>query len=188
MLRSFATFSIASRSSVASTVPSHMALWAWRYTSQDDSGDACGLGDCFAMPPSLASCAGNRRARNLRCGVHPLTATGAGATITVRAVALFRVFRPSRWQLGALLFAWGHPHASRAIPYRWPYAWIIARRRRCDRPRGRRRRRRRGIRHRFCSGGRCGGCRCRSDRPRICQRVPRGRKASRRVRVLLSVL
>src|SRR5258706_10120543 len=50
MLRSFATFSIASRSSVASTVPSHMALWAWRYPSQEDGGDACGLGDRLSMP------------------------------------------------------------------------------------------------------------------------------------------
>jgi len=69
--------------------------------------------------------------------------------------------------LGAFLFAWGHPHASRAIPYRWPYARIITRRRWYDRPRGWRRRRRPGIRHRFCSGDRPGGCRCRSDRPRI---------------------
>ncbi len=50
MLRSFATFSIASRSSVASTVPSHMALWAWRYTSQDDSGGACGLVAMGGLP------------------------------------------------------------------------------------------------------------------------------------------
>jgi hypothetical protein len=35
-----------------------MALWAWRYTSQDDGGDACGSGDCFAILESLASCAG----------------------------------------------------------------------------------------------------------------------------------
>jgi hypothetical protein len=48
----YAHLSIASPSSVASTVPSHMALWAWRYTSQDDSGDTCVVGDCFSMPPS----------------------------------------------------------------------------------------------------------------------------------------
>jgi hypothetical protein len=32
-------------------MPSHIALWAWRYTSQNDGGDACGSGDCFGMPP-----------------------------------------------------------------------------------------------------------------------------------------
>jgi hypothetical protein len=72
MLRSFATFSIASRSSVASTVPSHMALWACRYTSQYDGGSGCGLVDCIAMPPK--PCAGRRAPaanRNLHSGVRP---------------------------------------------------------------------------------------------------------------------
>ena len=50
--------------SVASTVRSHMALWAWRYTSQDNTGAPCGSGDFFSMPPK------------------PCVVTGAGMTIT----------------------------------------------------------------------------------------------------------
>src|SRR5262249_56123026 len=67
------------------------------------------------------------------------------------------LFEP-RFCRGILACANLHPHASGAIPYRrYPYARIIARRRGCDQPCGRRRRRRQGIRDRFCSVGR-GGC------------------------------
>jgi hypothetical protein len=54
-LCSFATRSIASPSSAASTVPSHMALWAARYTSHDDSsGGSAGEGRFGMAAVSIA--------------------------------------------------------------------------------------------------------------------------------------
>jgi hypothetical protein len=95
MLRSFATFSIASRSSFATTMPSHMALWAWRYTSHDEGADACGSGDCFAMPPGPCVVRGQPAAGRSALAPHEQSTndTSCRPRITVAAGAVFRFAR-----------------------------------------------------------------------------------------------
>src|SRR5258708_8553739 len=59
---------------------------------QDDSGDACGLGDCIAMPPkSCVARRGTRHSSQPSSGVRPLQRRAPGVTITGSNATLFLV-------------------------------------------------------------------------------------------------